>query len=144
MTEPGMTEPGMTEPGMAARQRVSSGGPWEDRVGYSRAVRVGDHVWVSGCTGTTTDGGVPPGIEAQTRLALSVAARALEEAGSTLGDAVMVRIYLVDFAEFEVVHALLREHFGEARPAMTAVQVAALIDARHRIEIEVQAVVGSA
>jgi enamine deaminase RidA (YjgF/YER057c/UK114 family) len=126
------------------RQRISSGGPWEERVGYSRAVRVGDHVWVSGCTGTRADGAVLEGIEAQTRLALEVASNALAEAGATLADAVALRLYLVDFAEFESIHAVLREHFGGARPAMTAVQVAALIDARHRIEIEVEAVLGSA
>lgn len=129
---------------MPHRVRVSSGGPWEDRVGYSRAVRVGDQVWVSGCTGTTPDGDIPEGIEAQTRLALQVAGQALEAAGGTLADAVMVRLYLVDFAEFESIHPTLREHFGTSRPAMTAVQVAALIDPRHRIEIEVQAIVGSA
>lgn len=128
---------------MPERQRISSGGPWEDRIGYSRAVRVGDLVWVSGCTGTTPDGDVPEGLEAQARMALAVAARALEEAGSSLADAVMARIYVVDFTEFESVHPVLREHFGAARPAMTGVQVAALIDPRHRIEIEVQAVVGS-
>ena len=127
---------------MSERIRTSSGGPWEERVGYSRAVRAGDHAWVSGCTGTTPDGDVPEGIEAQTRLALQVASRALEEAGSRLADAVMVRIYLVSFEEFESIHPILREHFGESRPAMTAVQVAALIDERHRVEIEVQAVIG--
>jgi enamine deaminase RidA (YjgF/YER057c/UK114 family) len=129
---------------MTDRQRISSSGPWEERVGYSRAVRVGDHIWVSGCTGTQPDGIVVDGIEAQARLALDIAGRALIEAGATLRDAVMVRLYLVDFAEFEAIHPLLREHFSDSRPAMTAVQVAALVDPRHRIEIEVQAIVGSA
>lgn len=129
---------------MAGRTRVSSGGPWEERVGYSRAVRVGDRIWLSGCTGTLGDGSVVDGIEAQTRLALDVASGALAEVGATLADAVVVRLYLIDFAEFESIHSVLREHFGDARPAMTAVQVAALIDARHRIEIEIEAVAGSA
>ena len=69
---------------MAGRVHVSSGGPWEERVGYSRAVRVGDRVWLSGCTGTLADGSVVEGIEAQARLALNVASDALTEVGSTL------------------------------------------------------------
>jgi len=128
---------------MTGRQRVSSGGPWEERVGYSRAVRVGDHVWVSGCTGTLPDGTVLDGIEAQARHALRVAGDALTEAGANLADVVVARIYLVDFSEFEGAFPALRDVLGDARPAMTAVQVAALIDPRQRIEIEVQAVVGS-
>lgn len=129
---------------MTGRVRVSSGGPWEERVGYSRAVRVGDRIWLSGCTGTLADGSVVDGIQAQTRLALDVASGALAEVGATLADTVVVRLYLIDFAEFESIHSVLRAQFGDARPAMTAVQVAALIDARHRIEIEIEAVVGSA
>jgi enamine deaminase RidA (YjgF/YER057c/UK114 family) len=126
------------------RVRISSGGPWEERVGYSRAVRVGDQVWVSGCTGTLPDGTVIDGIEAQARHALRVAGDALAEAGASLADVVAARIYLVDFAEFEETFPALQDAFGDARPAMTAVQVAALIDPRQRVEIEVQAVVGSA
>jgi len=128
---------------MSERQLISSGGPWEARVGYSRAVRVGERVWVSGCTGTLTDGTVLQGIAAQARHALGVAGGAIEEAGGRLQDAVALRIYLVDFAEFEAMHPVLHEHFSESRPAMTAVQVAALIDPRQRVEIEVEAVIGS-
>ena len=128
---------------MVERLHVSSGGPWEALVGYSRAVRVGEHVWVSGCTGTRPDGSVVEGIAEQARLALQVAANALEQTGARLSDVVMVRCYLVEFAEFEEIFPVLRECFGDSRPAMTAVQVAALIDPHQRIEIELQAVAGS-
>jgi enamine deaminase RidA (YjgF/YER057c/UK114 family) len=131
-------------PDAPRRQRISSGGPWEERVGYSRAVRVDGHVWVTGSTGTRPDGTVVEGIAAQTRLALDVIGQALHEAGATFGDVVAVRVYVVDFAEFEGAVTALRERFGDVRPAMTAVQAAALIDPRHRIEIECEAVVGSA
>lgn len=129
---------------MSERQRISSGGPWEDRVGYSRAVRVDGHVWVSGTTGTHLDGTVPEGTYAQTRLALATIEHALVEAGATCDDAVHVRIFVTDIAEWEAVGALLNERFGRAKPSMTMVQVARLIDPSHRIEIEVEAIIGSA
>lgn len=126
------------------RQRISSGGPWEERVLYSRAVRVDDRVWVAGSTGTQPDGSIAPDAGAQARAALATIADALKAAGATLDDVVMARIYLVDVADFDAVAAVLREHLGPARPAMVAVGVAALIDPRMRVEIEVQAVIGSA
>ena len=129
---------------MTGRQLISSGGPWEDIIGYSRAVKVGDSIWVSGCTGTLADGTVAEGILAQARRALEVAGGALAQGGARLQDAVMLHIYLADFAEFESIYPVLQEHFGKTKPAMTAVQVAALISPQHRIEIEVQAVAGSA
>lgn len=129
---------------MSGRQRVSSGGPWEERIGYSRAVRAGDHVWVSGTTGTRPDGSVPEGTEAQARLALDTIEGALREAGASGDEAVRVRIYVTDIEEWQAVGALLHERFGRAKPAMTMVQVARLIDPAHRIEIEVEAVAGSA
>jgi enamine deaminase RidA (YjgF/YER057c/UK114 family) len=128
---------------MAGRERISSGGPWEDIIGYSRAVKVGDTIWVSGCTGTMPDGAVATGIVAQAARALEVAGGALQRGGATLADAVMVRVYLADFAEFESIYPVLREHFGTSKPALTAVQVAALISPEQRIEIEIQAVAGS-
>lgn len=98
---------------MPERQRISSGGPWEDRIGYSRAVRVDDHVWVSGTTGTHPDGTIPDGTYAQTRLALATIEAALREAGATSDEAVGV---------------LLNEHFGRAKPVMTMTQVTRSID----------------
>lgn len=129
---------------MTGRIRVSSGGPWEDRIGYSRAVRVEDHVWVSGTTGTRPNGSVPEGTEAQTRLALGTIDQALRDVGSSCDEAVRVRVFATDIGEWEAIGAILVEHFGRAKPAMTMVQVARLIDPGHRIEIEVDTVIGSA
>ncbi|TAJ17453.1 MAG: RidA family protein [Dehalococcoidia bacterium] len=129
---------------MTGRIRVPAGGPWGDRIGYSRAVRVDDRVWVSGTTGTRPDGTVPEGTEAQTRLALGIIEQALREAGSSGDEAVRVRVFATDIDEWEAIGAILVEHFGRAKPAMTMVQVARLIDPEHRIEIEVDAVIGSA
>ena len=129
---------------MSGRRRISSDGPWEDRIGYSRAVRVGDHVWVSGTTGTRPDGSVPDGTEAQTRLALATIEYALREAGASCDEAVRVRVFVTHIDEWQAIGALLYERFGRAKPAMTMVQVARLIDPEQRIEIEVEAVIGSA
>jgi enamine deaminase RidA (YjgF/YER057c/UK114 family) len=128
---------------VSGRLRVSSGGPWEERIGYSRAVRVGDRVWVSGTTGTQADGSVPEGVEAQTQLALDTIEAALREAGSSCDEAVRVRVFVTDIEEWQAVGALLHGRFGRAKPAMTMVEVARLIDPAHRIEIEVEAVAGS-
>jgi enamine deaminase RidA (YjgF/YER057c/UK114 family) len=127
-----------------SRVRISSGGPWEARVGYSRAVRAGDRVWVSGTTGTAHDGTVPPGMGAQAHLALDTIEHALREAGSSPDEAVCVRIYVTDIEQWEAVAGQLRSRFGRARPAMTMVQVARLMLPEHLVEIEVEAVVGSA
>lgn len=129
---------------MTARHRVSSGGPWEERVGYSRAIRVGDQVWVSGCTGTRPDGSVPSGVREQTRLALETIERALTELGAGIEDVVVARIYVTDIEEWESVADALSERLGVIRPAMVMVQVARLILPKHRVEIEVEAIAGSA
>jgi enamine deaminase RidA (YjgF/YER057c/UK114 family) len=99
---------------------------------------------VSGCTGTRADGTVPEGVIEQARLALDTIARALSDAGATIEDVVRARIYITDIEEWESVAGALVERFGRVRPAMTMVQVARLILPEHRIEIEVEAVVGSA
>ncbi len=127
---------------MPERQRISSGGPWEDRIGYSRAVRVDDHVWVSGTTGTHPDGTIPDGTYAQTRLALATIEAALREAGATSDEAVRVRMFATDIEEWQAVGVLLNEHFGRAKPVITMTQVTRSIDPKHRIEVE--AVIGSA
>jgi enamine deaminase RidA (YjgF/YER057c/UK114 family) len=145
---PGSSTPGSGElrggdRAVSGRQHVSSGGPWEERVGYSRAVRVGDRVWVAGTTGTHDDGGVPPDVMSQARVALRVIGRALEEAGASLGDVVAVRVYVTDIEQWESVAAALREQLAVARPAMTMVQVARLMLPECLVEIEVEAVAGS-
>jgi enamine deaminase RidA (YjgF/YER057c/UK114 family) len=129
---------------MSGRRRISSGSPWEARIGYSRAVQVGDRVWVSGTTGTHADGTVPEGVIAQTRVALRMIERALNDAGATIEDVVALRAFLIDISEWEAVGTALGEQFSEVRPALVMVQVAALISPEHRVEIEVEAVIGSA
>ena len=129
---------------MTKRTCISSGGPWEDRVGYSRAVRDGDHAYVSGTTATQPDATIPEGAGAQTRATLDTIEAALSEAGATIEDVVRVRNYVTNIAEWEQIAVALRERFANARPAMTMVEVARLIDPEQLIEIEVEAIIGSA
>lgn len=125
------------------RTRISSGGPWEDRVGYSRAIRVGDHVWVAGTTGTRPDGSVPDDLGAQARLALDTIEQALNDAGAAISDVVATRTYVVDIDEWEAVADALRDRFDAVRPAMTLVEVSRLMAPEHLVEIEVEAVISS-
>ena len=124
------------------RTVVGSGGPWEARYGYSRAVRVGDQVVVSGTTSTTPDGTVQGAGDAfaQTMLALATIGKALEDAGASLADVVRTRMYVVDRADMDAVGRAHAEVFGAIRPAATMVLVAGLIHPDHRVEIEVEAV----
>ncbi len=126
------------------RQRISSGSPWEDKIGYSRAVKVGDRIWVSGTTGTRPDGTVPTDLIDEVRVALNIIADALTEAGATIDDVVAARVYCTDIDRWEAIGSALHEKFGTAKPALVMVQVARLISPDQHIEIEVEAVVGSA
>ena len=125
--------------------RLGSGGPWEGIVGYSRVVAVGDQAWVSGCTAATVDGTVahPGDAGGQTRVALQTVARALTDAGFSVGDVVRTRIYVTDISAWEQVGRAHGEVFGDVRPATTMVQVAALIDPTMLVEIEADAVRGA-
>jgi len=125
--------------------RLGSGGPWEGIVGYSRVVAVGDQAWVSGCTAATVDGTVahPGDAGGQTRVALQTVARALTDAGFSVGDVVRTRIYVTDISTWEQVGRAHGEVFGEIRPATTMVQVSALIDPTMLVEIEADAVRGA-
>ena len=122
-------------------ERFGSGGPWEAAIGYSRTVRAGDLVLVSGCTAAAEDG-VVAGIGdplAQARAALDACERALALAGAELADVVRTRIHVVDITQWELVGRAHAERFGEIRPAATMVEVTALIDPRMLVEIEVEA-----
>lgn len=128
-------------PSPGGRHRVSSGGPWEGRGGYSRAIAVGDGCWVAGTTDAGPDGRSqhPGDIAAQARATLAIIAAALEDAGFTLDDVVRTRMFVTDMSRGPEVIAVHGEVFGEVRPAATMVEVRALIDPTLLIEIEVEA-----
>ena len=125
-----------------ARKRISSGSPWESTFGYSRAVRVGDQVFVGGTVGRNLDGTAATGPYAQARQALEIIGTALVEAGGSLDDVVRTRIFVTDFGDFDEIARAHREVFGEIRPATSMVQTSALIEPAYVLEIEADAVIG--
>jgi len=123
------------------RERISSGTAFEDRVGYSRAVRAGDRIWVSGCAPIMPDGADPPaGAYEQARVCLAIVEEALTRLGSSLDDVVRTRIYVTDPRHIDEVGRAHGEAFATARPATTGV-VTGLLDPRWLVEIEAEAVI---
>jgi enamine deaminase RidA (YjgF/YER057c/UK114 family) len=125
------------------RQLISSGSAFEARIGYSRAVRVGGHVWVAGTAPIMPGDADPPDDPyQQARVCIGIIARALGEAGASLDDVVRTRIYVTSAGDIDAVGRAHAEAFRTARPALTGV-VTQLLDPRWRVEIEAEAVIRS-
>jgi enamine deaminase RidA (YjgF/YER057c/UK114 family) len=124
-----------------ARKRVSSGSPFEATIGFSRAVRVGDRVLVSGTAPVWPDGSCPDDAETQARRCFEIITEALAEAGASVADVVRTRMFLTDAADADAVGRVHGELFADIRPAATMVVVVALLDPRWKVEIEAEAVV---
>jgi len=126
---------------MAERRRIASGSPFEPLYGFSRAVRVGDRVVVSGTGPVVSIGPCPEDAGAQARRCFEIIAAALAQAGALMADVVRTRMYITSAEVADEVGAVHAEIFGLVRPAATMVVVAALLDPAWQVEIEAEAVV---
>ena len=126
---------------MNKKIRVSSGAVWEDKVGYSRAVRVGNIIEVSGTAAIDRDKIISPNnVHGQTKFIIQKIERALKEAGGTLNDVIRTRIYVTDISQWEAVGKVHGEFFNDIKPATTMVEVKSLIDPNFLVEIEATAI----
>jgi enamine deaminase RidA (YjgF/YER057c/UK114 family) len=127
---------------MSDRQRIPSGSPYEQPIGFSRAVRVGDRVLVSGTAPVWPDGSCDPDPEAQARRCFEIIVKALGEAGAGPEHVVRTRMFLTNAADWEAVGRAHGAYFRDVRPAATMLVVAALLDPRWKVEIEAEALLG--
>ena len=126
---------------MAEREHAFSGSPFEPVIGFSRAIRTGSRVLVSGTGPVWPDGSCDPDAEKQALRCFDIAARALADLGADLSDVVRTRVYLLEGSDWEAVGRAHAALFADVRPAATMVVVAGLLDPRWRVEIEVEAIV---
>jgi enamine deaminase RidA (YjgF/YER057c/UK114 family) len=124
----------------SSRRHVSTGATWEDRFGYSRAIRAGNVIAVSGTVGPNPDGSVPDGAYAQARRALEIIVAALAELGAGPEHVVRTRTFVTDIAFFEDVARAHAAVFGEVKPAASLVAVEALVEPVYLLEIEADAI----
>lgn len=122
------------------RLNIASGSPYEPRVGFSRAVRVGDRVIVAGTAPIWPDGSVDPGSKAQARRCLEIMLGALAEAGGRPEDVVRTRMFITDTSDAEAIGEAHGEVFAAIQPAATMVVIAGLLDPRWKVEMELEAV----
>jgi enamine deaminase RidA (YjgF/YER057c/UK114 family) len=123
------------------RKCASSGSKWEPIMGYSRAVRSGNFIAVTGTVGINADGSYAKSVGEQTRRALLIIRAAIEALGGRVDQVIRTRMYVMDVNKWEEIAKVHGEVFGEIRPATTIVQIAKLIDAEAQIEIEADAIV---
>jgi enamine deaminase RidA (YjgF/YER057c/UK114 family) len=123
------------------RQRIAFGSPYEERFGFTRAVRVGDRVQVAGTAPIWPDGSCDPDPGVQAHRCLEIITAALAEAGARPDQVTRTRIFITDAADSEAVGIAHGEIFGEARPAMTMVVVNGMVDPRWKVEIEAEALI---
>lgn len=124
------------------RERIDSGSPWEDRMGYSRAMKAGPMITVAGCVGITEEGTYPDTLVEQTRCALNRIQRALRALDADLDQIIRIRIYTTCIERWEEIATVMGPTFRETRPPNALVEVAGLVDEAALIEIEADAWVG--
>ena len=135
------TDINITVADRAGRKTASSGSKWEPKMGYSRAVRSGNYIAVTGSVGINADGTYSKSMGDRARRSLAIIRAAIEKLGGTMRNVIRTRMYVTDVSKWEEVAAVHGEVFSEIRPATTIVEIAKLIDGDAQIEIEADAIV---